>query len=91
METNGERKGIPLIGERMPSVGVQTTQGAKKIPEDYNGKWIVLFSHPGDFTPVCTRNMSCSIKIFGIGSPTGVLPLSNLCKRYGNKKDDRAR
>lgn len=54
METNGEKKGIPLIGERMPSIEAQTTQGMKKIPEDYKGKWVVLFSHPGDFTPVCT-------------------------------------
>ncbi|GMU94998.1 peroxiredoxin [Ignavibacterium album] len=48
------RKGIPLIGEKMPSMEVQTTHGMKKIPEDYKGKWIVLFSHPADFTPVCT-------------------------------------
>ncbi len=32
METNGERKGIPLIGERMPSIEAQTTHGMKKIP-----------------------------------------------------------
>ncbi|MCX7797804.1 MAG: peroxiredoxin [Melioribacter sp.] len=48
------RKGIPLIGEKIPSLFVQTTHGMKKIPEDYQGKWIVLFSHPADFTPVCT-------------------------------------
>lgn len=48
------RKGIPLIGEKMPAMEVQTTHGMKKIPEDYKGKWIVLFSHPADFTPVCT-------------------------------------
>ncbi|MEJ5351391.1 MAG: peroxiredoxin [Melioribacteraceae bacterium] len=46
--------GIPLLGEKMPSLEVQTTHGMKKIPEDYSGKWIVLFSHPADFTPVCT-------------------------------------
>lgn len=48
------RTGIPLIGEKMPNVEVQTTHGMKNIPEDYKGKWLVLFSHPGDFTPVCT-------------------------------------
>lgn len=48
------RKGIPLIGEKMPSIEIQTTHGMKKIPDDYKGKWIVLFSHPADFTPVCT-------------------------------------
>lgn len=48
------KTGIPLIGDKMPSLEVLTTHGMKKIPEDYKGKWIVLFSHPGDFTPVCT-------------------------------------
>ena len=43
-----------LIGDYLPSMNVQTTQGVKKIPEDYKGKWLILFSHPGDFTPVCT-------------------------------------
>ncbi len=54
METSEFKTGIPLIGDKMPSIEVQTTHGIKKIPEDYQGKWIVLFSHPGDFTPVCT-------------------------------------
>ena len=54
METNDIKTGIPLIGEKMPKMKVQTTHGIKTIPEDYKGKWIVLFSHPGDFTPVCT-------------------------------------
>ncbi|MEM1697247.1 MAG: peroxiredoxin [Thermofilaceae archaeon] len=45
---------IPLIGERFPEITVETTHGVKKLPEDYKGKWLVLFSHPADFTPVCT-------------------------------------
>jgi len=45
---------LPLIGEKFPKMDVITTQGTKKLPDDYNGKWFVLFSHPGDFTPVCT-------------------------------------
>ena len=50
-----ERKiGIPLLGEKMPEMSVNTTHGPKKLPDDYKGKWLVLFSHPGDFTPVCT-------------------------------------
>lgn len=43
-----------LIGDCFPSMQVQTTDGMKKIPEDYKGEWLILFSHPGDFTPVCT-------------------------------------
>lgn len=45
---------IPLIGELFPEMTVQTTHGAKNLPNDYAGKWLVLFSHPADFTPVCT-------------------------------------
>jgi 1-Cys peroxiredoxin (EC 1.11.1.15) len=45
---------IPLIGEKFPEIVVETTHGVKKLPDDYKGKWLVLFSHPADFTPVCT-------------------------------------
>ncbi len=45
---------IPLIGEKFPEITVHTTHGAIKLPDDYSGKWFVLFSHPADFTPVCT-------------------------------------
>ncbi len=45
---------MPLLGEQFPEVKVQTTHGAMNLPGDYKGKWFVLFSHPADFTPVCT-------------------------------------
>ena len=45
---------FPLLGDKFPKLSVQTTHGNKNIPGDYKGKWIVLFSHPADFTPVCT-------------------------------------
>ncbi len=45
---------IPLIGEKFPEIEVKTTHGVKKLPDDFKGKWFVLFSHPADFTPVCT-------------------------------------
>jgi len=45
---------IPLIGEKFPELEVDTTQGRIKLPEQYKGKWFIIFSHPGDFTPVCT-------------------------------------
>lgn len=47
-------QGIPLIGDKLPEMEVKTTHGMKELPNDYKGKWLVLFSHPGDFTPVCT-------------------------------------
>lgn len=45
---------IPLIGEKAPKFEALTTQGMIKFPKDYKGKWVILFSHPADFTPVCT-------------------------------------
>ncbi len=50
----GDRSGFPLIGDKFPSMEVKTTHGMVKLPDAYSGKWLVLFSHPGDFTPVCT-------------------------------------
>ena len=43
-----------VIGERFPEIEVMTTIGKIKLPDYYKGKWFVLFSHPADFTPVCT-------------------------------------
>ena len=45
---------MPLIGDKAPSFEAVTTQDPVKFPEDYAGKWVILFSHPADFTPVCT-------------------------------------
>ena len=49
-----EAAGIPLLGDRFPQMEVQTTHGVKRLPEAFAGKWFLLFSHPADFTPVCT-------------------------------------
>ena len=43
-----------LIGDAFPEMEVVTTQGTMKLPQDMKGKWFVFFSHPADFTPVCT-------------------------------------
>ena len=45
---------IPLLGEKFPEIEVQTTHGKMKLPHAFKGKWFILFSHPADFTPVCT-------------------------------------
>ena len=45
---------MPLLGDDFPELKVQTTHGPMNIPGDLEGKWFVLFSHPADFTPVCT-------------------------------------
>jgi peroxiredoxin 2/4 len=45
---------LPLIGDKAPSFTAETTQGTIKFPDDYKGKWVIFFSHPADFTPVCT-------------------------------------
>ncbi len=45
---------MPLIGDKFPEMKVQTTHGVMELPKAFAGKWFILFSHPADFTPVCT-------------------------------------
>ncbi|MFZ7128052.1 MAG: peroxiredoxin [Desulfobacterales bacterium] len=47
-------QGFPLIGSKLPDMKVTTTHGPMNLPTDMAGKWFVLFSHPADYTPVCT-------------------------------------
>jgi peroxiredoxin (alkyl hydroperoxide reductase subunit C) len=51
---NEECHTLPLIGDSAPKFIAKTTNGIIKFPDDFAGHWVVLFSHPMDFTPVCT-------------------------------------
>ena len=49
-----EPHGLLLLGAKFPKMEVVTTEGKMTLHDDKEGKWFMLFSHPGDFTPVCT-------------------------------------
>lgn len=56
METTQDQQqfSMPRIGDKAPEFKATTTQGEINFPTDYKGQWSILFSHPADFTPVCT-------------------------------------
>lgn len=54
---------MPRIGDEAPSFQAATSQGNLSL-EDYKGKWVVLFSHPSDFTPVCTTEFVAFQEIY---------------------------
>jgi peroxiredoxin (alkyl hydroperoxide reductase subunit C) len=56
-------QGIPQIGDAAPTFTAVTTQGTINFPAQYNGKWVIVFSHPGDFTPVCTTEFMTFAKM----------------------------
>jgi peroxiredoxin (alkyl hydroperoxide reductase subunit C) len=45
---------VPRIADKAPAFKAVTTQGEINFPDDYSGSWVIFFSHPADFTPVCT-------------------------------------
>jgi len=54
LETSQPTYQMPRIGDAAPEFTAETTQGTINFPSDYRGRWVILFSHPADFTPVCT-------------------------------------
>jgi len=56
MEEIQENKAVamPRIGDKAPEFKAVTTQGEIDFPADFSGEWVILFSNPADFTPVCT-------------------------------------
>jgi peroxiredoxin (alkyl hydroperoxide reductase subunit C) len=54
---------MPLLGQKLPQMTVNTTHGTFDLTEHFAGKWFVLFSHPGDFTPVCTTEFYAFSKL----------------------------
>ena len=57
-------KNLPRINEPAPDFSSVTTHGPKSL-SDYKGRWLVLFSHPADFTPVCTTEFLAFTERFG--------------------------
>lgn len=63
MEQVPEKNIMPRIGDKAPEFKAVTTQGEINFPRDYEGKWVILFSHPADFTPVCTSEFMTFAKM----------------------------
>src|SRR5690554_503129 len=59
-----EKYSMPLLGDKFPEMEVLTTRGTMNLPGDLAGKWFVLFSHPADFTPVCTTEFVAFQKLY---------------------------
>jgi peroxiredoxin (alkyl hydroperoxide reductase subunit C) len=63
MDTIEGAVAMPRIGDKAPEFKAITTQGDINFPGDYKGKWVILFSHPADFTPVCTSEFMTFAKL----------------------------
>jgi len=57
MSQEKSRAGLPQLGDVAPSFTAKSTNGTIDFPKDYDGSWKIIFSHPADFTPVCTSEI----------------------------------
>ena len=71
MEETLEKRSLPRIGESAPAFEAETTFGVLRL-EDFRDKWLILFSHPADFTPVCTTEFVAFAKIYDALQKLGV-------------------
>jgi len=62
-EVKKEETGMPILGQKAPDFEAITTQGTLRL-SDYKGTWLILFSHPADFTPVCTTEFIAFSQIY---------------------------
>jgi peroxiredoxin 2/4 len=81
---------IPLIGESAPVFTAESTNGQITFPDDFGSKWKILFSHPADFTPVCSSEIlelaQMQSKFDKLGVKIAVLSTDVLTKHYEWKK-----
>jgi peroxiredoxin (alkyl hydroperoxide reductase subunit C) len=64
MEEVKQHVNMPLLGDKFPEMTVETTHGSIELPKAFAGKWFVFFSHPADFTPVCTTELIAFQKLY---------------------------
>lgn len=74
MSTEVVERTLPRINEPAPEFEAKTTQGPIKL-SDYKGKWVMLFSHPADFTPVCSTEFMAFAKRYADFEKLGVQPI----------------
>ena len=77
---------IPLIGSQAPSFTAQSTNGEVTFPDSYGKSWKILFSHPQDFTPVCSSELLelayMQDEFKSLGVEIAVISTDNLSQHY---------
>lgn len=81
---------IPLIGEKAPSFTANSTNGKIDFPKDFGNSWKILFSHPRDFTPVCTSEVlqlaEMQKEFDALGVKIAIISTDELSQHEGWKK-----